>query len=270
MSRDIRIPLFATIIFFFVLFLYTRLAGPIPFSFNVIQTTKTNLFSVSGTGKVNTIPDTAVISAGVTSNATTVDSAKNQSDTVINNIVAELKKLGIDEKNIKTTEYNVVPEYNNIDYSFDGTPITEGRIVPPYITPVLSQKIIGYTVTQNLQVKVKPIDKANKAVDVITANGGNIVNQISFTIDDNVRKNLENKAREDAIKDAKSKAEKLASAAGMNLVKVVDVQESYYPRYGYGGGGGNDVAKAEAPAPTELNPGETAIEITVTLFYETR
>ncbi|MCL5438435.1 MAG: SIMPL domain-containing protein [Patescibacteria group bacterium] len=259
MSRDVKIPLFAIVIFFVVLFLYTKIAGPFPFSFSVIQTTKTNLFSVSGTGKVNTIPDTAVISAGITVNTTNVGDAKNQANTIMNNITSALKKLGVEDKNIKTINYSVTPEYNS--------PITIDKIVP--LNTASSQKIIGYTVTENVQVKVKPIDKANQAVDSITGNGGNVIGNVSFTVDDATQKNLENKARQDAIKEAKSKAQTLASAAGMRLGNVVDVQENYYPRVGYGGGGGNIDLKQSEP-PTDLNPGETTIEITVTLFYETR
>jgi len=54
------------IVFFIVLFVYTKLAGPIPFFINSVNTTKTDLFSASGEGKVTAVPDQATIDVGVT------------------------------------------------------------------------------------------------------------------------------------------------------------------------------------------------------------
>ena len=62
----------AVVLFFILLFAYTKLAGPIPFSLNSITTTKTDTFSVSGEGKVTMMPDIAVVSAGVTAQGATV------------------------------------------------------------------------------------------------------------------------------------------------------------------------------------------------------
>lgn len=246
--RDFKTALLVTIAILLVFFLYTKFAGPIPFSFNSVQTTKTSLFTADGTGKVTGIPDMAQLSVGVTKTASTVAEAQNQTNSATNKIIEDLKKLSIAEKNIKTINYNVNPNY---DYSRGGT-----------------QNITGYTVTQTLEVDITPIDVANKAIDAATADGANLVNGINFTFSDKIKKDLENKARIEAVSAAKEKAESLANAAGIRLGKIIDVQESnsYSPRPFLMMA--KEVADTTPTAPTQLQPGENSITIDITLTYE--
>lgn len=236
------------IIFIFLgLFLYTKLVGPIPFSVNSIQTTKANLFNVSGQGKVTGIPDTAQLSLGVTKTASTVADAQEQVNTAANKIIADLKNLGIAEKNIKTTNYSVNPNY---DFTRGGT-----------------QNITGYTVTQNLEINISPIDIANKAIDAATADGANLVGGINFTFNDKTKKDLENKARTEAVKEAREKAQRLAGATGIRFGKIVDVQESgsFEPPIFRT----QSLEVGKGTADTSLQPGENSITINITLSYET-
>ena len=244
--KEFRTALLTTLAIFIVFFLYVKFVGPVPFSVNSVQTTKTNLFSVSGTGKVTGIPDTAVVSIGVTKTASTVALAQNQTNTAANKIIQDLKNLGIAEKNIKTTDYNVNPNY---DYT-------------------MGQNITGYTVTQTLEASIAPIDVANKAIDVATADGANLVNGVTFTFNDKTKKDLEDKAREEAVDMAKEKADSLAKATGIRLGRIVDVQESngYQPRPILMEAQSDGNAKS---APTQLSPGENSISIDITLSYET-
>ena len=246
--KEFKTVLLTTIAILLVFFIYTKFAGPIPFSVNSVQTTKTSLFTVDGTGKATGIPDMAQLSVGVTKTASTVASAQDQTNSATNKIIEDLKKLGIAEKNIKTTNYDVNPNY---DYSRGG------------------QNITGYTVIQTLEVDITPIDVANKAIDAATADGANLVNGATFTFSDKTKKELENKARIEAVSAAKEKAESLANAAGIRLGKVIDVQESnsYSPRPVPMMAKG--AADSTSSAPTQLQPGENSITINVALSYET-
>ncbi len=162
-----KTPLVTITFLFITLFLYTKLVGPIPFSVNSIQTTKTNLFTANGTGKATAVPNTAQLSLGVTKTAKTITDAQNQANAVINKLTADLKSLGILETDIKTTNYSVNPNYDYIN----GKQIAN-----------------GYTVSQNLDVKIKAIDKANSAIDIATADGANMVGGLSFILDDKTQK----------------------------------------------------------------------------------
>src|SRR5687768_14574528 len=147
MNNSLKTSLFTVLFIFIGLFLFTKLAGPLPFSVTTVTTTKDSLFTAEGTGEATGIPDTALVSFGVMKEAATVEAAKTQVNDVMNTIVNELKKLGVEEKNIKTVNYSVNPNY---DYA-------NGR-----------QTLRGYQVSADVQAKLKPVEQANKALDIAT------------------------------------------------------------------------------------------------------
>lgn len=241
--------IFGVILFtFFCLFLYTKFIGPIPFAVNSIQTTKTDLFQVTGEGSATAIPDTAHISFGVTKQASSVQDAQNQTNSAVNSILDALKQMGVNTKDLKTTDYSVSPNYN-----FNGS----------------SQTINGYSVTQTIDLKVQPLDKLNKILDTITQNGANIVGQVSFGFTDDKQQQLEDQARADAVAKAKAKADSLAKASGIHLGSIVNLTET------------NNIPpirpipmavglKAEDTnaTPTQITPGSASVTSTITLSYQ--
>lgn len=247
-----KIPFLTIVFFFLVLFLYTKLAGPIPFFINSIQTTKNDLFRVEGQGEAAAAPDTASISIGITKGANSVSAAQEQTNQVMTGILEQLKNLNIPEKNIKTTNYSASP-----NYSFAGE----------------RQTVTGYTVTQTILVKVQPIDRANQVIDIATKEGANLIGGITFTLSDEVRQKAQETARKEAIEKAKGKAESLARATGISLGKIIDVQE--YQTY-------SEMDKRAEPfmaqeglegavsTPRNIQPGESTVNLTVSLVYETR
>jgi hypothetical protein len=246
------------IVFFVVLFVYTKLAGPIPFFINSVNTTKTDLFSSSGEGKVTAVPDQASVTVGVTQQSQTVADAKNKVNQAANKIIQDLKKLGLADKDIKTTDYTVNPSYSSGQ---------NGVIIP--VLPLNGQQTItGYTVTQNLEIQVQPIEKANAVVDAATADGANLVDGVNFTFSDTLSKSLEERATQAAVDDAKTKAQALAKAAGISLGKIVNVVEnSNQPQPLMMTA--NAVPKTGQSAPTNITPGENTMTVDVVLYYET-
>jgi uncharacterized protein len=254
MWREVRTPLLTVLFIFIALIAYTKLLGPIPFTVNSISTVKDSLFTVEGSGEVTAVPETALLNLGVNKQASSVEQAQTQVNEVVNQITTEMKALGVEEKNIKTVNYSVNPNY---DYT-GGT-----------------QKINGYMVNADVQVKIKPVDKANQAIDAATKAGATNVGNVQFVLDDEKRTELEEQARKEAIEKAKAKAESIARASGIRLGRIVDVQEN--------GTSGNqppmpmraefskDAAGAggESIPATELNPGENKVTMTVSLSYET-
>ncbi len=238
---------FVLVVFFFVLlFLFAKFGPGIPFS--VVNTNKTDFFSVSADGKVTAVPDIAEVNLGFTTTSPTVSAAQNQANQTINNVSGAVKKLGINEKDIRTTNYNLRP-----DYDYNAKP----------------QRITGYSIDVNLAVKVRDFAKINQVIDAGTANGANTVGNLNFTFDDPEK--YKSQARKIAIDNARKKAGDIANTAGINLGKLVNVSENYadYPRplmaldkaSGIGGGGA---------APTQIEPGSSEVSVTVTLSYETR
>jgi hypothetical protein len=249
----------AIIVFFIVLFVYTKLAGPIPFFINSVNTTKTDLFTSNGEGKITAVPDEATVDAGVTAQSQTVADAQTKVNQTADKIIADLKKLGLSDKDIKTTDYSVSPNYSNEVVPM-GAPMMAGG----------QQTITGYTVTQNLEVKVKPIDKANKVVDTATADGANLVGNVTFTFSDTLQKSLEQQATQQAVNDAKDKAQTLANASGIHLGKIVNVVEnSNQPRPLMMTAGVAEKTDQTSTPSTNVTPGENTLTIDVVLYYET-
>lgn len=251
MLKDLRIPFFTVVFIFLSFFIFTKLFGPLPFSVNSITTTKTNLFTVQGIGEATAVPDTGLISLGVNKEATSVEAAQKQVNEIINKMTDDLKKIGVEEKHIKTTNYSVNP---NFDYS-------------------TGKKSGSYSVDATIEIRVKPIEKANQAVDVATADGATQVGGVTFVLDDETQQKLENEARMDAVKKAKEKAQSLANAAGIKLGRIVDIQETNggfpEPMMYKTASLQMDAAGGEAIPPTQLNPGQNKISISVSLSYET-
>lgn len=235
----------AVIIFFVSLFAYTKLVGPIPFSVNSITTTKTDSFTVEGTGKVTAAPDVAVVNAGVTAQGASVKAVQDQLNKAQNALIDAVKKAGVDAKDIQTSNYNINPTYD----------FRSG-----------SQRITGYQASSNVTIKVRKIDSANAVIDAATAAGANEVGGITFDVDDKTK--AQNEAREKAVAEAKRKAEDAARIAGFKLGRVINYSENF-------GGEPRPVfmmaktdSAAPEQAPTQVEPGTNEITVTVSLSYE--
>lgn len=231
-------------IFFLFLFVYTKLAGPIPFSVNSVTTNKTDSFSVTGDGKVTAKPDLATINVGVSAQGTTVKLVQDQMNSAINKVSQAIKNLGVEAKDIQTSNYNVNPSYD-----FNGG----------------SQRINGYQASTNLVIKVRNLDKVNSVIDEATANGANQVGGINFDVDDKTQ--AENEARSQAVAQAKRKAEEAAKIAGFSLGKIINYSENF-------GSNPRPIAimaadKAQGSA-TQVEPGSSEIQVSVTLSYEVK
>src|SRR2546428_55159 len=98
MNNSLRTSFFTVLFIFVGLSLYVKFLGPFPFSVTSVTTTKSSLFTAEGKGEVTAVPDTAMLSLGVNKDASTVESAKNQVNQIINQITDDLKKLGVDAK----------------------------------------------------------------------------------------------------------------------------------------------------------------------------
>lgn len=168
--------------------------------------------TVTGQGQAKAAPDEANFSAGVVSQGATAAQALAANSRAMNAVFATLKKQGVPDKSIQTSNLSVSPQY---------------QICKPNLP--CQQKIIGYEVSNNVNVMVG-IDKAGTVLDALVSSGSNQMGGISFSIHD--PKPLLAQARADAVKDAMDRAELYAKAAGVSLGQIMDIQEggSQMPR----------------------------------------
>lgn len=239
---------FLTIIFFFlVLFAYSNFGPNIPL--NITLQPKGEPLAVSGEGKVIVPNEVAKLSVGIDESGSSLAQVQESVNKKTKTLTDSLKKLGVDEKDIKTVSYNISPQQ---DYSQN----------PPRIT--------GYIVSTSYEIKIDNLDKVNEALSVVTASGANMVGGISFDVKEETREEKLNEARKNAVKKAKEKAEGLAKAAGITLGRVINVSESQNPTWPYpvalNSSGSMEVGKTNP----EIKPGSNEISVTVSLTFEVK
>ena len=201
---------------------------------------------VSATGKVTRVPDIAVISAGVVTRAATAVAAIQQNADRMERVRAALKRAGIEDRDIQTSNINLNPEYR---YEQNQPP-----------------QLVGYTASNQLNVRFRDIRNSGKILDALVAEGANQINGPTLTIDK--PEAALDEARGKAIAVGRARAELYARALGMRIIRLLSVSET----------GGYQVPppmpvmmRAEMAgqgADTKIDPGEQELQATLAMSFE--
>ncbi|MEX0933607.1 MAG: SIMPL domain-containing protein [Candidatus Paceibacterota bacterium] len=220
-----------------------------------------NSISVSGEGEVFATADIANFSFSVVESGDTVGEAEEAATIKWNEILAYLEDEGVEDRDVKTVNYMIEPQYAPQAPNVNWVPLVE-------------REIVGYIVTQAAEVKVRETSTTGELLSTVGDMGVRNLSGISFTIDD--EDELYAEARALAIADAKEKAEELASSLGISLGRVVGFYESGVMPYPYmakderamsqmqSGMGGDMVITPEIPM------GENRIVVNVEVMYRIR
>lgn len=200
--------------------------------------------SVSGTGIVHARPDTANLSIGVSSEARSAGEALNLNTSAMERVIADLKALGIAQKDIQTTNFSVNPRQQHFK---------DGK--PPVIT--------GYRVVNAVTIVVRDLGKLGDILDRAVSKGSNQINGIRFSIDDPEK--LEDQARRLAMKDARSKADIYAESGDVKVGDILTISESTISRpIPFG----RTVAMEARARPVPIEAGEQQVSATVSVTWE--
>ena len=208
------------------------------------------LLTLNAEGKTARTPDLAVFNAGVTSQGKTAGEALSANSGAMSRVIAALKRAGIADKDIQTSQISLNPVYGQ-----------------PVVTPngVVSQeaRIIGYQATNTVSIRSRDIKNFGKVLDALVAAGANQISGPSFQLADPALANDE--ARISAVKAARARAELYARAAGLRVVRIVSISESGgysppQPMYAR-------AMKAESDS-TPISAGEVEAAVTVTMQFE--
>jgi len=213
--------------------------------------------TVEGQGEVLAVPDIGQFSFSVRVEEETAELAQTESGTKVNEILAYLREAGIDDKDIKTQNYNLWPRYDFIEQA-----CVFGRPCPP------SERVqTGFEVSQTVSVKVRETVTAGEIISGVGERGATNISGLQFTIDD--ADALRAEARAQAIADAKTKAELLANQLGVDIVRLIGFYEGGEDYYqdGYMRSMSLEMADSEFGGP-ELPVGEESTKSTVNLTYE--
>ncbi len=159
--------------------------------------------SVTGSGTAYGKPDTAIAQVGVQTRNADAGKAVDENTTKMNALMAALKELGIEEKDIQTSNFSV---YTNQKYDNEGQPTD-----------------VEYVADNTVTITVRDISKIGDVLGQAVGAGANNIYGISFTVSD--QSALEADARAKAMADAKARADQLAQAAGVTLDKPMTITE---------------------------------------------
>ncbi len=201
-------------------------------------------FNVSGEGKVTVNPDIALVRVGVaTPPKASAAEAVKENTFIMNRVMKVVSDAGVTREDIKTMNYTLNPQYE----------FPDGK-----------QRLLGYVVSQDVQLKIRDLTKVGDIIGAATSAGANQVNDIQFTLENTESAKAD--ARAKAIDQAKSKAAVIANAAGLELKKLVNFYEVETPGpipYFDGKGGGTDMS-------VPVSQGMYEVVVSVNLVYEVR
>ena len=202
------------------------------------------LLSVSSRAEARKAPDIATFSAGVVTQAADGNAALRQNAEQMNRVLAAIKAAGVADKDVQTSGISLNPQYRYEENQ------------PPRIT--------GYQASNTVNVKLREVAKMGKVLDALVASGANQVNGPSFGIDD--PEPLYDRARLDALKAARARAETYAGALGVRVRRIVSISEggaampSPMPRMA--------MMQAEAYDSTPVAAGESSVSVNLDVVFE--
>jgi hypothetical protein len=211
----------------------------------IAQSISGTRLDISATGEATRVPDVAVITAGVITRATTARSALEQNAAQMARVRAALKRAGIGDRDIQTSNISLNPEYRYADNQ------------PPALT--------GYSASNQLNVRFRDIAKSGDILDALVAQGANSISGPNLTIDK--PDEATDEARTKALAIGRARAEQYARALGMRVTRLVSVSES---GAGYGPPPPMPVmmeARAQG-LPTRIDPGEQKLSVTLGMVFE--
>jgi hypothetical protein len=211
----------------------------------VAQSITGTRLDISATGEATRVPDVAIVNAGVQTRSTSATDALAQNGARMERVRAALKRAGIADRDIQTSNISLNPEYRYADNQ------------PPALT--------GYTASNQVNVRFRDIRNTGKILDALVAEGANQISGPKLTIDQPDA--ALDEARTKAVAVGRARAEQYARALGMRVVRLVAVSES---------GGGY------APPPpmpmavmargerdySKIDPGEQKLSVSLGMTFE--
>ncbi len=197
--------------------------------------------TVQGNGKVTVVPDVARVYLGVTLTKPTIKEARDAAAQAMTDVIGAIKGLGVADADIQTTGLSLSARYAQNS----------------------STRIVGYVISEQVQVTVRNLDRAGDVVDAATAKGATDVNGISFELADPAK--AMDDARAAAVVAARTSAQAMAGAAHVTLGAVVSISDASAPTPIYYGAAG---AAPMADVKTPVQPGTQDVSASVTVVFE--
>ncbi len=201
----------------------------------------------TGEATVTAKPDQAQIDIGVVAQAESAQTAATENAQKLDGVIAELKKTLGPNADIKTISYSLNPNYR---YPQNGGQPT----------------VTGYTATNVVRVKIDNLEQVGKVIDISTRSGANNIQSLSFMLKD--EESVKAEALRQAAKKAQAKARTLASALGLNITRIIQVEEGGPQVRPIMDSAERFMTAQAAKVQTPVEPGTIEVQATVTLTVQ--
>ncbi len=212
------------------------------------QQTPTTL-TLSAEAEVQAAPDIAEIGAGVVTQAADAGSALAANSAQMTRVVAALRKAGIADRDIQTAGLNLEPRYR---YEQNQPPA-----------------LIGFQASNRVQVTLRDLKGSGKVIDTLVKEGANQIDGPNFRIA--APEPLLDRARAEAVRKARARAELYALAAGLKVKRITSISEGFQQRPPMPMArmaSADTIVMSAAPAPPPVSPGEVGLVATVTMTFD--
>lgn len=207
------------------------------------ETDQPAFIAVTGEAHISVPPDLAQIDAGVSSDAKTAREASDANNAAMGKVLLALKGAGIDEKDYQTSRLSLQPQYSSS--------ATRG---PP--------TVVGYRAGNRVTIHLRDVTKVANVIDTLVTAGANDIGGINFMVSQASK--LLDDAREQAVADARHKAEIYAKAAGVTLGTPLSISEAGAPQPMYRAG---KFSAPMAAVPVPIAQGEETLSISVAVTW---
>lgn len=204
--------------------------------------TSTATISVTATGEADADPDAAIVFLSVSATADSPDAAAQQAANNTSRLRTALTNASVDEDAVRTTDYNLY-ERDRRDPDND-----TGR----------------YVAEQGIAVSINDTDRAGDVVDLAVGNGATSVRSVQFTLSEETRSELRNRALSNAVQSARSQADAIAGSADLRIVGVRSVS-TVEPTFGPFEAA--DRGAVQEDAATRIDTGPLTVTATVEVTY---
>ncbi len=202
------------------------------------------LITATAIGRVTLPPDIALVQVGAETRASSLADATTDVARRMTAVVERVRALGVEDRDVTTVAYAIDP------------------LVATRRTEEEPARILGYRVTNIVQLRIRHLDDVGRILDAAVAAGANTLRRLVFTLADPAP--AEAQARTLAVQRAASKARELAKAAGVSLGELVRLTEGEpaVPR-------AYDLARSAelAVGAGPVEPGQLEIGVSVTAYY---
>ena len=220
---------------------------PLAFAQEENKTSTEKTISTTGTATISANPDVLKIQFGVETQEKTASAAIDANNAAMNLVVDALKKIGITDDEISTSSFSIYPVYEPIN--------------DPKTGVYVRTELTGYRVDNILLVKTDKLTQGGEIIDAAVQAGANRVDSVYFDLSPEKKTAMNDQLIQDAVTNAKSKAEKALAPLGQKIigVKMVSISDSsysppiYYATADYGMKSSTPIFQSDKDVTTSAN-----------------